>query len=258
MRTIRQTQDALNRGLRLAVLDTKVFYRNSLFGHLWLTLSTFALITVLTFVFGTKQGSVSEEYFFHVASGLVIWNWMSSLVLEIIQILDTNERLIRASRVYLQIMLFRVFFRLMVPFLLNLSVLVLARIVIGQYNLVFLLPFVLSLFTAGAFAVGLGLVGLRISLRFSDVDLAFKGVLSLMLFTAPIIWTPERLQYPGLLNLLALNPLFHVIRVPQSLLESGYAQPVSVLASIASALLLLAIGIVISRKLLFFFWRNPR
>ena len=62
--------------------DVATRYRRSRVGAFWLTISMAILIAVLGFVFGTLFKQPMNEFLPYLATGLVIWGFMSSVINE--------------------------------------------------------------------------------------------------------------------------------------------------------------------------------
>ena len=68
--------------LYLGWVDVKLRYRRSVLGPLWLTISMAALASSMAFVWSTLFGMELGELFPYLTCGLIIWNYVSSSILE--------------------------------------------------------------------------------------------------------------------------------------------------------------------------------
>src|SRR5277367_4257931 len=78
----------------LAWHDIRQRYRRSVLGPFWFTLSTVIMVTVLGTLYSTLFKQDIRTYLPYLASGLVIWQYLSSCILEGCSAFISNANLI--------------------------------------------------------------------------------------------------------------------------------------------------------------------
>ena len=80
--------------LRLAWLDVVQRYRRSLLGPLWVTITMSVTIGGIGIVFGNLFGAKPEEYLPYLATGIILWTFYTSLVMEGANVFVSSDNLI--------------------------------------------------------------------------------------------------------------------------------------------------------------------
>jgi len=192
--------------------DLKARYRGSVLGFLWSLVNPLLLLVVYSFVFGyvfrRPVGGDAEPYALFLIVGLFPWIWASGALLEGTMSLTTNAGLLRKA-------VFPVELLPAVPVLANLVHLLLALPIVAGALIVgrvlghpvggwgaVALPAVLALQLVMLGGLALGLAALNV--HFKDVRDLLANLLTLLFFTAPILYplnaVPESLRWLVLLN----------------------------------------------------------
>ncbi len=197
----------------LAFNDILSRYRGSLLGPFWITLSTGAFVIGIGIVYGRLMHVPTEKYVPWMATGVVIWNFISSTVLESGDAYIHSSVIIRSGSLPLPIFVWRVICRSIVNLAHQVTVIIavalwfhfllkinLPMLVVGTVLVVVNVSWV-SFFTAIAAA------------RFRDIQQVNATLIQLVFFISPVIWIPSDMQ--GVQNLqsllLTLNPVYHLL-----------------------------------------------
>lgn len=201
----------------LAWSDTKLRYRRTKIGPLWVSLSTGLTVLMVGMVyggiFGTPTGMTLGGYIAFFACGLVIWTFISSTVTESCTVFVQAGPLIKALPVPLLLHVFRMMARNLVLLGHNVLVIVILWLVTPwalSWSTLLVVPGFILLFLA---LVGVVLTLSVVCARFRDIQQIVGALLQLMFLLTPIIWPPEALAATRAKLLLVLNPVYYLIEV---------------------------------------------
>jgi ABC-2 type transport system permease protein/lipopolysaccharide transport system permease protein len=191
--------------------DIRARYRRSIVGPFWLTLSMGVMIGGLAYLYAGLFGQNVEGYLPYVATGMIIFSLISTLITEGSGVFIGAASLILQLRAPLSLYVYQAIWRNLLIFAHNISiyviVLVFAKIELG-WN--FFLAFIgLFLVLLNALWIGVTLGGL--SARFRDVPPVVASIMQVAFFLTPIFWTPSAL--PGRQLFVHLNPFYYMVEV---------------------------------------------
>jgi len=232
--------------------DTLVRYKQTAVGVAWVLIRPIFTLLIFTLVFGkiAQLPSVHAPYPLLVLSGLLPWLFFASAVSDISNGVIANAALV--GKVY--------FPRMIIPlaglcvglvdYFVSCSLLVVAALAFGSglgWKLL-LLP-ALTLWVA-ALALGVGLIGAALNVRYRDFRHLIPFVLQLGVYISPVGYSaslvPERWRL-----VYSLNPLVGIIdgfRWATLGLESENLFLPGLVASMALTALLLVVGVVLFRR----------
>lgn len=235
----------------LAWRDMQVRYRQTAIGVVWAIAQPFLTMVIFSVVFGHLAGLKSEglPYPLFAFAALVPWQFFVYCLTQSGNSLVANQSLI--TKVY--------FPRLAIPLGVVLAGLIdflLASVVLGAMMVyygvaptraVLLLPVFLLLGLTTALGVGTLLSATAV--RFRDVQYVIPFLVQFWLFATPIAYEPGIFPQPWR-SILGLNPMSGVVEgFRWSLLGSHTAPGYSILLSGAVAVCILAVGLVVFRRM---------
>jgi len=191
--------------------DIRQRYRRSIVGPFWLTLSMGIMVGGLAYLYAGLFGQNTEGYLVYVATGMIVFNLISTIATEGSTVFIGSASLILQLRAPLSIYIYQMLWRNLLIFAHNISiyviVLIFVKVDIG-WNI--LLSFAgLFLVLLGGVWIGLTLGGL--SARFRDVPPIVSSIMQVAFFLTPIFWTPGAL--PGRELFVHLNPFYYLVEV---------------------------------------------
>jgi len=209
--------------IRLGWQDVLLRYRRSLLGPFWLTLSMGIMIATLGRIYGGILHLPADKYLPFLATGLIIWSLISSLVSEGCQTFIESDWLIRQVDLPLTIFPIRMVWRNLIVFC--------HHVVIYFLLLIYLhIPVRWTVLTSVVGVAALLMNGLwcgtllgMLSARFRDMPQIVTSLLQVAFFATPIIWSTEALT--GDAFLWTLNPFYHLIEIVRAPLL-GFRVPV--------------------------------
>ena len=112
--------------------DIKQRYRRSVLGPLWISISMGVIATAMGILYGALFGEPIHTFLPYVATGLLIWNFVSGCILEGSEVFIANEGLIRFLPAPLSLHVYRLVWRQTLFFLHNLVIWLLLVIIFPQ------------------------------------------------------------------------------------------------------------------------------
>jgi ABC-type polysaccharide/polyol phosphate export permease len=195
----------------LAISDTRARYRRSIIGPWWLTLGTGIGVLGLGIVWSSLLNLDPKELIPKLAIGLIIWQFLSSCIVESPALFIRQAQIIRNYNL---------------PYLIHPLLLLIRQLITLAHNLV-ILAIVTVLFPNSFSSLSFfGILGLClvianmlwiivilgiIGARFRDTEPLLQSIMPLLFFVTPVIYEPSRLG----LNQIVLwfNPLTYFIEV---------------------------------------------
>ena len=207
--------------------DIKQRYRRSILGPFWFTLSTAIMAVVLGVLYSNILNQEIADYLPFLAAGLVIWQFMSTSVMEGCNIFIASSSLIKQIDLPLTVYACRAVWRNFIILLHSLPIVIFSLLIFGEMpnEEIFLLPFGLALLMLNAVwvTVALGIL----CARYRDVLPIVSNFIQIAFFFTPIMWSPDILN--GRSWIATYNPLYHLIEIVRApilgktiLIESWY------------------------------------
>ena len=222
-----------------AAHDIKQRFRRSTFGPFWITLSMGIMVAALGFVFSQVFNQPIDIFIPYLATGLIFWGLLTSVVNEGCTAFIQSEGYIKNVPMPLSVHYYRTFARNMIIWLFNMAIYLIVYLIFRHelsWAMVLFIPgFVL--FCANIFLMGL--VAGILSTRYRDIPQVIGNMLQVVFFVTPIFWSVDAL--PERPALVALNPFYHLIEIVRAPLLGAAPAPQSWLA--ASLMVLLALPV---------------
>jgi ABC-type polysaccharide/polyol phosphate export permease len=195
----------------LAWQEVKTRYRRSLLGPLWLTISTAVMVCAMGPLYGRLFNQPLAEYFAYLAISLVVWQLISSLLMESCQVFISSESFIKQIKLPYTLYIIRLVWRHMIIFAHNMIILLVVLVLYrSSWDWRFLLA-PIGLLLVAINGIWLGLLLGMLCARFRDIPQVVSSLVQIALFVSPIMWKPEMLgKYQWTVM---WNPIFHFIEV---------------------------------------------
>jgi ABC-2 type transport system permease protein len=199
--------------------DIKQRYRRSVLGPLWISISMGVLATGLGILYAALFSMKIEVFLPYVATGLLIWNFISGCILEGSEVFIANEGLIKFLPAPLSLHVFRLVWRQTLFFLHNLVIWLILILLFPQpisWTLALAVP-AFALLMVNGFSIAI--VSGVIATRFRDIPPIIASVVQLVFYMTPIVWdynTLARNPNPNVAeraHLAELNPVMHFLEI---------------------------------------------
>jgi homopolymeric O-antigen transport system permease protein len=224
--------------------DIKQRYRRSVLGPFWITISQGVLAVGLGILYGLLFNARIEVFLPFIATGFIIWGFISGCLTEGMESFITNEGLIKHLPAPLTVYALRTVWRQAMMFAHNMIVYVIIIVIFfshlnqpyalnnsgqcvegtstichpgfGWYSLSAIPAFVLLAVNAGWVTLFLGII----STRYRDFPQLIGSIIQLLFYLTPIVWPLDQLYAGGAranvewaLNFVYLNPFYHVVQI---------------------------------------------
>ena len=199
----------------MAMQDIRMRYRGSLLGPFWLTISMVIMIAAMGVIYARLFNMEITRYLPFLTVGLVIWNFVSTVIIEGCQTFLSAQNVITQVRMPFSVHAWRTVCRNLIVLAHNMVivplVLIIFHVSVG-WSVIFIVPALVILTINGLW---ISILPGMISARYRDVPPIVMSFVQVIFFITPIFWPPEAL---GIwMQALPLNPLFaavDVVRAP--------------------------------------------
>ncbi len=206
--------------LQWAWMDTKLKYRRSVIGPLWITITVGATILGMGVVFSTLWGITLGYFLPYICTGMITWGLIASLINEgAVVFINIKNPMIQINLPATTCVL-RMVFRQFIIFFHNILIFLLVVLIFGinlsPATLLVALGLLFYLVTGIWFGILFGMI----CTRFRDVPQVLTNLVQLTFFITPIFWKPEMLGERVFIT--TYNPLFHFLEIVRQPLLGHY------------------------------------
>jgi lipopolysaccharide transport system permease protein len=177
----------------LGFQDIQLRYRRSALGPLWLTLSTAVMIYSMGFLYGYLFKLDLKTYFPYLATGVICWGLIGSLIKESSNAYTGSEQYIRNQESFYMIFIMRVIFKNFIVFFHNILAFIPIAFIFKTglgLNFLWIIPGLLIL-SVNAILWG-AVIGI-LSTRYRDIEQITENFMQVVFFITPIMWMPSLL-----------------------------------------------------------------
>jgi lipopolysaccharide transport system permease protein len=202
--------------LLLAWQDVKLRYRRSTLGPFWITLSMAVTIYSMGLLYGRLFKMDLTQYYPFLASGILTWSLLSSLLTEGASIFVESEQFIKQMKQPYSVFVFRAVTKCFIIFFHHIIVII-PIVLIFHVKINFYTLFVLlSLFIIWLNGVMYGVILAILGTRFRDIGQLIISLVQVIFFLTPIIWSPSVLpmRYQYIVNLNPFAQFMELLRKP--------------------------------------------
>ena len=204
---------ALKLGFVLGWQDIRQIYRRSSLGQLWITLGMAITIASVGVVFGQILNLPARDYLPFLASGIVLWNFLSNTIIDGSNAFIYAESLIKQLPVPKVAFIFRAVAKNLFTLAHNILLVPLTIVLFGAPINFAMLVFPIGLLIA-TLTVACVITPIAIfSARFRDLPPIVSSVMGVAFYITPVLWKPESLSSESAHLLLGLNPIYHLLQI---------------------------------------------
>ena len=193
--------------------DVKQAYRRSAIGPFWITASMAVQIAAMGVVFGIIFKTPLYDYLPFLASSIILFGMISSIITEGCMAFISAEAMIKQLNVSMFVHVFRVVLKNVINSAHNLVLIPLVFLVmwhpIGWQVVLFIPGLMLVLLNLTWIVVVLG----TISSRFRDLPQVVAAFMTIAYFVTPVMWQPKLVPGDIAHLLLGLNPFYHLLQL---------------------------------------------
>lgn len=193
--------------------DVRQRYRRSALGPLWLTISMGVMIATIGIVFGTLFHSPMTEFLPSLASGIILWGFISTVINEGCTSFIASDAIIRQLPIPLFVHVLRMTWRNMIILGHNLLILPIVFVAVGKSIHLVMLESVVGFALLLVNLLWMALILGAACARFRDLSQIVGSVLQVVFYLTPIMWLPRSLPSSVSAYLLDLNPVYHLLEI---------------------------------------------
>lgn len=211
---VRDLWDGLKRHdlwVALAVHEIRQRFRRSLLGPFWITASMGVFIAALTLISATVFGQNMQTQLPYIATGVIIWGFITTNILEGANVFIAREGYIRNVPLPVSVHLYQVVMRNLVILGFNMVIYVIIEVVAPSHPWT-TLPLVLVSWPLLILNVTwMSLVAGVLSARFRDIPQVIASLVQIVFFLTPVFWSTASMQTRP--HFVVLNPLYHLLTI---------------------------------------------
>lgn len=210
---IRGSVDKAYLAFMLGWQDIKQRYRRSKLGPFWLTISMGVMIGTIGIVFSQVFKSPMVDYLPFLATGIIIWAFFSSSIMEGSSAFIESAGMIRQLNLPLSLYPVRTLWRNIVILGHNIIILPFVFLAVGKginVNIFWIIPgFIIFLMNLIWISLFLG----TLCTRYRDMPQIVNSILQVLFYITPVIWIPNSLNPRSASLLTTPNPVYHLIEL---------------------------------------------
>lgn len=199
--------------LMLGWQDIKQRYRRSKLGPFWITISMGVMIAMIGIVFGQVLDSPMQDYWPFLATGLILWTFFSSAIMEGSNAFIDSKEMIRQLNLPLSLYPLRVLWRNIVICGHNILILPFVFLIVGKeptWQIFWLIPgFIVFALNAFWLSLFLGVF----CTRFRDMAQIINSALQVFFYITPVLWMPNLLTARSATLIVDTNPVYHLMEL---------------------------------------------
>lgn len=193
--------------------DIKQRYRRSKLGPFWLTISMGVMITMIGIIFGQALSVPIEEYLPFIASGIILWTFISTSIKEGSSAFIQSAGMIRQLALPLSLYPLRILWRNIIILAHNMVIFPLVLLFVGKgvnINFFWIIPgFLLVLFNIFWLSLFLGIC----CTRFRDLPPIVASLIQVFFYLTPILWMPDSVRARVETWIVNTNPMYHLLEL---------------------------------------------
>ena len=197
----------------MAMLDVKRRYRRTILGPFWATASHAIFIFSMGFIFANLWKMDISDYLPYLASGFVIWIFVSTSMTESCGVFFSQEGTLKQTSLPYTLFVFNLVSRNLITLGHHLTVFVVIVIffpVEVNWNTLWFIPGIAMLCITSAWvSILLGMI----CARFRDVTQLVVSFLQIVMFVTPIFWPVEQMSAKARLFIVEPNLIYHAVSI---------------------------------------------
>jgi ABC-type polysaccharide/polyol phosphate export permease len=199
---------------RLGWLEVKRRYRRTMIGPFWTSISLAMYVVAVGAVGAGLWHQDIQEYLPFLASGMVAWLLISTIINEACSLMVTGHALFRNVSFEYSILAYALVWRNLIVFFHNLVVYALIVLLLRPeligFTALLAIPGVILVAVNG---VWISLLCGMFCLRFRDVTQLVASVIQISMLITPIFWPADQLVGSRRLIFVETNPLYHLVDI---------------------------------------------
>jgi len=228
--------------------ELRARYKNTVFGFLWLAINPLIQMIVIGFIFTLFIKDPIENYYFHLFTGLITWNFFSLTFTKTTPSILNERTLIKKASFPRVVIPLSIVLSNLINYFIALVIFIIPVSFLGKLTGASPAYFMIGFFMLACFTIGISLLTTALNVRYRDVNFFVQAILMVWFYATPIVYSLS--QIPNdLLWLWRLNPLTSIIQIMQhALIGSAPPDPLVFASNTLIMLIIITLGIVIFTK----------
>jgi ABC-type polysaccharide/polyol phosphate export permease len=193
--------------LSYSIQDIKNKYSRSVIGPFWITLSMAVTVFAMGPLYGILFSQTQTEYVLYLATGIIFWSFISSVISDATMVFISNESFIKQTKFPKIIYFLRMISRNILMLAHNILIPILIAIFYGRFTfeILYLIPaFILIVLFLFSISITIAIL----CTRYRDLIPFVNNLIQLAMFMTPVFWlhpNSSRSLY------LSLNPFYYLL-----------------------------------------------
>jgi len=188
----------------LALFDTKAKYQRTKLGPIWIVLVNLIFVGAISLVWSTIQHTDIQSILPRFFSGFIVWQFLSSFVLEGCEIFTLEKKIIFNIPIEKFTFLLKNAVTQSLILLHNLAGFFIVMILMGNWPNLYMLLLIPALMLTLIAATGVSLILSFTAARFRDIAPLIRSLMSVGMLVTPVLW--DAAQFGEKYYLVYLNP----------------------------------------------------
>jgi lipopolysaccharide transport system permease protein len=232
---------ALSKHLPLIILlgwhDLRQRYRRSSLGPFWISLSMGVMIATIGIVFGQIFNTPMKEYLPFLATGIILWAYISTVLNEGCTAFIASDAIIKQLNLPFFVHIARMIWRNFLIFGHNLIILPIAFMIVGKPLGMVALLSIPGLILLSINMAWMALILAVLCTRYRDLSQIVVSILQVLFNLTPVMWMPQSVPTRANLYLLDANPMFHLLDIVRAPILGSAPSLLSWLVAIVLAII---------------------
>ncbi|MEP3196760.1 MAG: ABC transporter permease [Lentilitoribacter sp.] len=229
-----------------ALHEIKQRFRRSIIGPFWMTLSMGIFVAALGFVMSQLFGQDVNWFIPYLATGIIFWNFFTSIVNESCTAFIAAEGHIRNVPMPISVHFYRMIARNVIVWLHNMVIYFIVFLIFQHDISWHYLNFVPGLILFLSITSFLGLILAILSTRYRDIPQMVVSVLQVIFFITPVFWSV--MTFPDRPVFIHWNPIYHLLEIVRAPLLGQSPAAESWIVCIAVLFVLIPMAILLYRR----------
>lgn len=193
--------------------DVRQAYRRSAIGPFWITAGMAVQIATMGVVFGIIFKTPLQEYLPFLATSIILWGLMASIITDGCISFISAESIIKQLSLPTYVHILRTVWKQLVIFGHNLVILPLVFLAVWHPVSWSILLFIPGLILAVVNVAWIAFLAAMLSARYRDIPQVITSVMTIFYFISPVMWQPSLIPSGTAHLLLGLNPMYHLLQI---------------------------------------------
>lgn len=224
--------------------ELRARYKNTVFGFLWLVINPLIQMLVIGFIFTLFIKDPVENYYFHLFTGLITWNFFSLSLTKTTPSILNERSLIKKAAFPRAVIPVSIILSNLINYFVALLIFIVPVSLLGKLTFMSPVYFTAGFIMLSCFTIGISMLTTALNVRYRDVNFFVQAILIVWFYATPIVYSLAQIP-PPLLWLWRLNPLTSIIQLMQhALIGSALPGPAMLASNNAAIIIITVLGII--------------